>query len=60
MKKRKLISILGLVLGFMFVVSSCSSSDSSQLDNPDFTIQPSDNVVLTNGDRKSTRLNSSH
>lgn len=49
MKKRKLISILGLVLGFMFVVSSCSSSDSSQLDNPDFTIQPSDNVVLTNG-----------
>ena len=33
----------------MFVVSSCSSSDSSQLDNPDFTIQPSDNVVLTNG-----------
>ena len=49
MKKRKLISILGLVLGFMFVVSSCSSSDSSQLDNPDFAIQPSDNVVLTNG-----------
>ena len=49
MKKRKLISILGWVLGFMFVVSSCSSSDSSQLDNPDFTIQPSDNVVLTNG-----------
>lgn len=49
MKKRKLISIFGLVLGFMFVVSSCSSSDSSQLDNPDFAIQPSDNVVLTNG-----------
>ncbi len=50
MKKRKLISILGLVLGFMFVVSSCSSSDSSQLDNPDFAIQPSDKCSsFTNG-----------
>lgn len=49
MKKRKLISILGLVLGFMFVVSSCSSSDSGQSGNPDFTVQPADEVVLTNG-----------
>lgn len=48
MRKKKLISILGLVLGFMFVVSSCSTSNSNQSTKPNVN-QNQLNVSLVNG-----------
>lgn len=52
MKKKKLINILGLVLGFMFVVSSCSSSSSNQSTKPGVNVTQSGELSLVKGTGK--------
>lgn len=51
MRKKKLINILGLVLGFMFVVSSCSSSNTNtgSSGNSGTVVQQGHGVNLVNG-----------
>ncbi len=51
MKKRKLISIIGLVLGFMVTVSSCSSSagNTGTSNNGGTVVEQNNGVSLVNG-----------